>query len=180
MKKIIKAFFKEIVPVIIGILIALYINNWNENRKDEEYVNQITASMDKELRESIKDIRETMPRQKTLIDTLDFYKNDDEISILDVMMKANGIDIPSIKISSWKAISNSKIELMEHDRISAMSDIEELRENMLSKTKQLIELSYQNIKETDIEKKELIILMMRDIMVSERDLQVEIEEILKD
>lgn len=32
---------REIVPVIIGILIALLINNWNEDRKDKKYLNQI-------------------------------------------------------------------------------------------------------------------------------------------
>jgi hypothetical protein len=29
-----KYFTKEIIPVIIGILIALFINNWNEERKE--------------------------------------------------------------------------------------------------------------------------------------------------
>jgi hypothetical protein len=47
MKKYIKAFFKEIVPIIIGILVALYINNWNENKKDEKYINQILSSIKK-------------------------------------------------------------------------------------------------------------------------------------
>src|SRR5690554_1879820 len=125
MKKNIKSFIKEIVPIILGILIALYINNWNENRKDEKYINQMITSIDKELKESNKDIKETIPLQKTLIDTLNFYRKDDNVSIGDVMMKANGVHIPSIKISSWKAISNSKIELMDYDRISALANIEE-------------------------------------------------------
>jgi len=37
MKKI-NQLFKEIIPVIIGVLIALVINNWNEERKDKKYL----------------------------------------------------------------------------------------------------------------------------------------------
>ncbi|QWX84342.1 hypothetical protein H0I23_01425 [Cellulophaga sp. HaHaR_3_176] len=180
MKKYIKAFFKEIVPIIIGILIALYINNWNENKKDEKYINQILSSMDKELKESNDDIKKKMPQQQTLIDTLGFYKKNDTISLFDVMMKVNGIQIPKIRISSWKAISSSKIELLEYDRVSALANIEEQKEVLLSKTQYLMNFLYPNIKDTSIDKKELIMLMMQDIIVSERDLQKEIEGIIKD
>jgi hypothetical protein len=180
MKKIIKSFIKEIVPIILGILIALYINNWNENRKDEKYINKMITSIDKELKDSNKDIEEKIPLQKRLIDTLDFYKNDDKTSILDVMMKVDGIHIPSIKINSWKAISSSKIELVEYNRISTMADIEEGKENLLLKTRLLMDFTYQNIKETDIDKKEFVLLMMQDIIISEIGLQEEIEGIIKD
>ena len=178
MKKIIKAFFKEIVPIIIGILIALYINNWNENKKDGKYINQILSSMDKELKESNDDIKKKMPQQQTLIDTLNFYKKNDTISIFDVMMKVNGIQIPKIRISSWKAISSSKIELLDYDRVSALANIEEQKETLLSKTEYLMNFLYLNIKDTSIDKKELIMLIMQDIIVSERDLQKEIEGVI--
>ena len=179
MKKYIKAFFKEIVPIIIGILIALYINNWNENKKDEKYINQILSSMNKELKESNDDIKKKIPQQKRLIDTLSFYKNNDKVSIFDVMMKVNGIQIPKIRISSWKAISNSKIELLEYNRISALANIEEQKETMLSKTQYLMNFLYPNIKETGSDKKELIILMMQDIIVSENDLSEQIAEVIE-
>ena len=39
---------------------------------------------------------------------------------------------------------------------------------------------YTNIKDTSIDKKELIMLMMQDIIVSEKDLQEQIEGIIKD
>ncbi|WP_405414167.1 hypothetical protein [Maribacter sp. Asnod1-A12] len=39
---------------------------------------------------------------------------------------------------------------------------------------------YPNIKDTSTDKKELVILMMQDIMVSERDLQKEIEGVIQE
>jgi hypothetical protein len=137
MKKNFKAFFKEIVPIIIGILIAIYINNWNEDRKDKNYINRISASINKELTETNNDIIDKLAIQERLIDTLDFYKKNSETSIIDIMMKVNGVSVPSIKISSWKAISNSKIELMEYDKISSLSNIEEQKELLTIKSNNL-------------------------------------------
>lgn len=179
MKKYIKAFLKEIVPIILGILIALYINNWNENSKDEKYIDEMLSSINKELKESNNSIKEKISQQKTLVDTLDFYKNDEKISLLDVMNKVNGIQIPSIKTNSWKAISSSKIELLEYDILSTLANIEELKELLFFKTQYLMNLLYPNIKETGIDKKELLILLIQDIMVSERDIQEEINKIIK-
>ena len=171
MKKNIKALIKDIIPVLFGILIALWINNWNEARKDKTYINQISSSINKELTETTADIIYNMANQKSLVDTLDFYKNDDKISIFDVLMKVNGINIPTIKINSWKAISNSKIELMEYDKVSTLANIEEQKEILKMKSQNLMNFIYPNSKETGIDKKELLKLMMLDIINAETAIQ---------
>ena len=45
-------------------------------------------------------------------------------------MKFNGIYMPIIKTNSWNAIANSKIELIEYEKLSGLSDIEERKENL--------------------------------------------------
>ena len=65
-----KQIIKDIIPVMIGILIALLINNWNEDRKEKKYLNQIFASINKELEESRIDLKENIPKQQVLIDSL--------------------------------------------------------------------------------------------------------------
>ena len=47
--KYIKYAIGEIVLVVIGILIALSINNWNENRKENKYLNQVYVQLQKDL-----------------------------------------------------------------------------------------------------------------------------------
>ena len=114
MKKNIRAFIKEIVTIIVGILLALWINNWNESRKDKKYINQISSSINKELKETSEDITYNLAIQKSLIDTLDFYLQDNNISLLEITIKSQGIYMPTIKINSFKSLSNSKIELIEY------------------------------------------------------------------
>ncbi|WP_108801927.1 hypothetical protein [Aquimarina sp. Aq107] len=180
MKKIIKAFFKEIVPIIVGILVALYINNWNEDRKDKNYINRISTSIQNELTESHNDINIKLVQQKTLIDSLKFYLKDDQISLDIIIKKADGIYIPKIRINSWKAISNSKIELMDYQKVSTLADIEEQKDLLQMKAEKLIDFIYSNYKETEKEKKEFMIIMMSEVISTEKSLQEDIRKIIKE
>ena len=47
----------EIILVVFGILIALGINNWNENRKTEEKIKQFLISLKSELRNDLNEIK---------------------------------------------------------------------------------------------------------------------------
>ena len=173
-----KYLIKEIIPVTIGILIALYINNWNENRKNTNYINQISSSIDKELNETNEDIIDHIEIQKSLIDTLDFYEKNTKTSILIAVKKARGIHMPKIKINSWKAISNTKIELMSYEKVSALANIEEQKKILNTKIENLMNFIYSNIKETGIDKKQLLKLMMQDIISTEKTIQNEINRII--
>ena len=180
MKKIIKAFFKEIVPIIVGILVAMYINNWNEDRKDKNYINRISTSINKELTETNNDILEKLVKQRILIDSLVFYLKDNQISLDKIIRKSRGIYIPTIKINSWKAISNSKIELMDYDKVSTLADIEEQKDLLRIKAQKLIDFIYSNYKETGEDKKQFMKIMMSEIISTEISLQKDIEKIIKE
>ena len=82
----------EIVLVVIGILIALQINNWNEERKDKERMSRLLENVQKELLINIKEADEetTNYRHKDSLIykvlnkkvTYDDYKSNDELSFI--------------------------------------------------------------------------------------------------
>lgn len=170
---------KETVPVIIGILIALFINNWNEDRKDKKYLNQIFSSIEKELEESNTEIKQVILKQLASVDTLVNYLNNEEISLYHIMMRGNGIHIPTIKTKSWNAIANSRIELIEYEQLSALADIEERKENLTKRIERQMEFIFQNFEKTDRAKKIILRMMTLDIVRAEEELQSQIEEMLK-
>jgi hypothetical protein len=55
--KYLKYAIGEIILVVIGILIALGINNWNENRKTEEQIKQFLISLKSDLRNDLNEIK---------------------------------------------------------------------------------------------------------------------------
>ena len=169
----------EIILVVIGILIALSINNWNENRKNKKYLNQIFSSIENELEESNKDIERVLPIQLASVDTIDVYLNNEKVTLYGIMMRANGIQKPAIKTNSWNAIANSKIELIEYEKLSALSDIVERKENLDYRIDKQAEYILQNFEKSDKNKKVILKMLILDIVNAEKELQSKIEALIK-
>lgn len=161
-------FIKEIIPVIAGILIALFIDNWNDTQKDKKYIKQVFSTISSELKETNEEIDAIIPQQKALIDSLDFYANNKNVNILEVARKSNGIQIPKIKINAWKSVSSSKIDLLNHKKIASLSDIEEQKEILKDKTEYLMTFLYSNFYQTEKSKKETLKMIMIDIIQTEK------------
>lgn len=67
--KYIKYALGEIALVVIGILIALQINNWNENRKDEKALNEYLVKIKSHTQEDLLQLEQMIDgRTKTLKD----------------------------------------------------------------------------------------------------------------
>ena len=78
----------EILLVVIGILIALQINNWNEERKENK-----TESI--YLEEMLEDYQTNLNRSRNTINTLETM-----LPYLSVLLEQSSLDKPSISIDS--------------------------------------------------------------------------------
>ncbi|PID67494.1 MAG: hypothetical protein CR968_06425 [Flavobacteriia bacterium] len=179
MKKNIVFLIKEIIPITLGILIALFINNWNERQKDKKYIAKIMISINEEMAETSQSIAKNIPNEKKLIDTLDAYLLDDKMSLLEVVVKGDGLHMPSIKTNAWKSISNSKIELLDYNLISALASIEEGKALLQFQAQNIANYLYQNAEDTGKFKKMTLKLMMWDVIRNVTDLDEEIQNLKK-
>lgn len=164
-------FTKEIIPVIVGILIALFIDNWNSERKDKAYIDQVFSTINNELKESKEDIETTIPQQQSLIDSLAFYADNNNVTVLDIVMKSKGIYIPQIKINAWRSVSNTKIDLIDYEKVTTLSNIEALKETLNNKSEFLTSFIYSNINERDKNIKQTLKMILLDIVQTEKMMQ---------
>ncbi|GGF79418.1 DUF6090 family protein [Alteromonas lipolytica] len=67
----------EIILVVVGILIALQINNWNENRKAQKKLHNIYALIVEDLKNDIADIDQLIQEQNRRKVILDKILNDE-------------------------------------------------------------------------------------------------------
>jgi|TARA_B110000093_G_scaffold4790_1_gene4713 hypothetical protein len=170
-------FIKEIIPVTIGILIALSIGNWNQNIKEQKYVTEMLGLIDNELKATDKSIEDVIPLQESLIDTLQHYSNNKDVSIMQTILNVGGVKIASIKTNAWNAISNSKLELVDYKLIIPLSDIVEEKEVLKVKGNTLINFANENLNETNTEKKKILILYLKDIIGTEKAIQKQIKAV---
>ncbi|WP_428223728.1 hypothetical protein [Flavobacterium sp.] len=173
-------FTKEIIPVIAGILIALFIDNWNNDRKDKNYIDQVFSTINSELEETQQEIKRDIPQQKSLVDSLAHYANNPKVTVLDVAMKCGGIQIPNIKMNAWKSVSNAKIDLIGYNKITSLSNIEELKGVLKDKTDFLMQLLYSNMYTTEKDKKQTFKIVVLDIMSTEQTIQKHIQKFKKE
>lgn len=131
-----------------------------------------------ELAETQKDISVNIDNQQILLDSLNFYKKSD-LSIYDIFRKVDGFCAPNIRISSWNAISNNKIELIDYEQLSTLNNIEEGKELLKGKLSYFQDFLYTSLNATSEDKKEIAILLIMDIMSTENGLKQEIKSFQK-
>jgi hypothetical protein len=82
-------------------------------------------------------------------------------------------------MNAWNAIANSKIELIPYNKLSALADIEDRKENLRWRVEKQMDFMSQNMEKTDKAKKEMLMMTIFDIVGAEKELQSAIEEVLK-
>ncbi len=162
-------------PVVMGGLIALLINNWNEIRKEKNYVTDVMNSIKHELSETKKDIEIKIPKQEKLLNNLKKHVDDESMSLLQIVEKSDGLYVPLIRTNSWIAFANNKIELMEYQTLSTLNDIEEGKGIFRSKLDYILKYFYSNLNQTSKEKKEQFIIILSDLMNTQRQIKSSIE-----
>lgn len=158
------------IPVILGILIALFINDWKQKNENEQFLAKALESIDKEMKINLEEFNETLPKQYAMIDTIEFYMDNAEISLTDIFVKAKGLQVPTVKNTSWKSFLNSKMGLVNFDIISKLTDIEESKLLMNKKLDGLMEFVLNNTEATEIESKKKLIIQLLNLLDSEEQL----------
>lgn len=115
----------EIILVIIGILIAIQINNWNENRLNNKKLKSYIAEIVKDLKSDIESIREQQDISNFRMETTKSFlelKDYNELTI-DSLEKSLETFYSSI------TISKSTFEKIESSGITNFGEYEPLIEN---------------------------------------------------
>ena len=178
MKSNLGKFIRDIIPVLMGVLIALWINTWNEARKDRIYMENFYVSLKKEFAETDQEITDKEPMQRRLVDSLAVYANNETLPLITVIENAGGVAGPLVKLNYWKALSGSKIELLDYDELSILADIEEGNELLKYKRNKILDFVYLNMTETGSKEKVLFRMMMLEMINTQRMIQTEMRKLL--
>ena len=112
----------EIVLVVIGILIALQINNWNEGRKDKIKEHSILVQLEEEYIANLQQLNEKMQLRTRIIQsgfTLLRYMNSPELVQRDsiIFHLSNIIFDPTFDPIQNDLISSGNIRLIRNQRL---------------------------------------------------------------
>ena len=123
----------EIVLVVIGILIALQINNWNENQKSIKKGREILVDLRENLKSNTIQFQEDIEITKDVINSIDIVLNN--ITITKIYNDSLGKHLRRVtywetsrwKSSGYKAIISNGVEIIESKELQeAIIDLYEI------------------------------------------------------
>ncbi len=108
----------EIVLVVIGILIALTINNWNENRKDRKLENELLVQLQSEFESNLIQLDDKIAlRDKMLSSSLNLISciDNPETCASDIILNNIGFSIlaPTFDPIVNDVVSSGRIQLIQ-------------------------------------------------------------------
>ncbi|MFD2824438.1 DUF6090 family protein [Lacinutrix iliipiscaria] len=109
----------EIILVVIGILIALQINNWNENRKSQKLEAQIYTELKSDLLQTRNDIKKTISKHKEI------FKSSQQL-ITDIYDKKSNSQ------TIYESLTTSSTEFQIIPKTSAFENLKNIGLNTLS------------------------------------------------
>lgn len=125
--KYLKYAIGEIILVVIGILIALQINNWNEEQKLQRNIKGIYSIIKNDLADDIKQIdrviqsmseRDSLYQMVLTADmTFDDYKKNEDLAFIlsgfpDIKLNQRGIDLLNQNLTSFNTNQDSLLILV--------------------------------------------------------------------
>lgn len=168
-KKALKILF-EMIPVILGVLIALFINQCKDQVDDKRFLKRVLAAIEAEMHENMEELTTIIAKQDAAIDTIEVYQDDQTVSVFDILDKTNGLQIPTIKNTSWQSFLNSKIELVDYQTISILTEIEEAKYFMNLKATKLMDDLYNDFDGDYNKAKRIFRLQILNLRDSENNL----------
>jgi len=126
--KYLKYAIGEIVLVVIGILIALSINNWNENAKNKRLETSYLIRISKDLENDLLEFEKTKEIAQQRNDRVIFLQH--AIEVVDLVHKSPDYFVNSIVIAGYTyrpSISNHRFDELKSSGRLALIQNEELR-----------------------------------------------------
>lgn len=170
MKNALKKILLDMIPIVLGILIALFISNWSKNKEDKTFISGVMSSVNMELIENKKSLVGMIESHNSLLDTLSIYLDDESINIGETLNKTNGFQMASIKNTAWKAFINTNMNLVDYQTISELTNIAESKQTYNLQKEKTYDFLLQNVESTGYIEKEKFYMILQSLTNTEMQL----------
>ncbi len=130
----------ELIPVIVGILIALVINDYQESLNEKERIDVLLNNLVGEYTNRRNEIDSLVTyRHQPFVDTLENYLHNSQIPIAEILSKVGGFAFSEVYTVSWEAaLSNQDIGKLDFELLTLLSKISASQESLGVVTQNLL------------------------------------------
>ncbi len=166
-RKGITYFIREIIIVVIGVLIAVSLNNLKESINNRSYIEKTLMAIEKEIKLNQSDIDTVLLRHYAIIDSLEINVPDDDRPLGEMIADYGGIQTPAIRNIGLRFFIANKAELLDFEVISGLLELEMNYDLLSEKLDRLVDFAYKNFNSTEEDVKITFAYMILDVIDSE-------------
>ena len=113
----------ESVLIVVSILVALGLDEWRENREDEEFVRTALSNFLTEVRQNKNRVEDAAPFNKGLRQVLNQHYTNEDITTVDEFVNMVEIYSPAgLQSTAWDtALATGSLAKMEYNLVTALS-----------------------------------------------------------
>lgn len=160
----------DMIPVILGVLIGLLINDWKEGFDEKKYLQKALDAIEQDIVSSKNSLVGVLDSQQVLMDSLQFYAENDTVTLLDVFYKAKGLKAPIMKDIAIEFFTSDRGDLIDYQFISIMAEMKDFKVIVNEKFDRLTAYVNEEMYGTTYQVKEKTLILLADIIGSEKDL----------
>ena len=119
---IIRKIGTEFIGAFLGVLIALFVSNWRESYKQNEFIGSVVQNIYLDNHANNEYVKTQIEHLKMQQDTVKVYLKDDHLTITNLTRKNEGLQIKVMNFTGWNVLGRSKlISQIDYELISALT-----------------------------------------------------------
>lgn len=162
---------QEIGIVVVGVLIAVSINNYKEKSDNEAYIEKTLLAIDNEINSNKTALDSVLNRHIEIYDFFERDSMDKEQPLGEILYSLGGFQIATVKNISLRFFVANKAELLDFELISYLLEIEQITNILSAKIDRLANFAYEHVNDSGEDARVRFTYLLMDIIDSERNLQ---------
>jgi len=173
----------EFIGAFLGVLIALFASNWRDNYKQDKFIESVIQSIYLNNQENNEKVKIQTVHLRKQIDIVNLYLKDEQLTLLKLIKKNNGLQTNMMSFTGWTVLGRSKlISEIDYELISTLTNNNDQYDVFRKKLEFVMGLLYEKPSSTLNEDKIRLLLGFNDLENSSEILEeetVKIDSLLK-
>ncbi|WP_282775962.1 hypothetical protein [Phaeodactylibacter xiamenensis] len=161
---------QEIGIVVIGVLIAVSINNYKEKRGNEAYLEKTLLAIENEINSNKTTLDSVLNRHIEIYDFFERDSMDKKHSLGEILYSLGGFQVATVKNISLRFFVANKAELLDFELIAYLLEIEQTTDILSAKIDRLADFAYEHVNDSGAETRTRFTYLLMDIIDSESNL----------
>lgn len=144
-KENLKKLFYEFIAAFMGVLIAMGLSNWQENREENDFIKRSITSIYKDNLKNIESVQRQIDELETHIDTFNYYKKDEKHTLLDLINKNEHLILQSMQFDGWEMLERSNLVYkLDYKVASKLFNLNDQSDIFLDRRKGITDMLYKS------------------------------------